>query len=653
MNNMWFNARFTYYLGGIFVFIGMATGYGGIKNTLFRKNNTRGGILRGIISFALITIYVMYWTYNIPPSYNRIEKVIVGNVKKYQCVETSDRSNLATYSIVMTDRNTKNIYKFSKITGIEDKLKKGDEIEIHFYEFLGAQSHIITKINGEELYYAKQDDPVNKINKTFEKIFAIGILNSHAILMFYYAYREYVEGGRKKRGKVWCIITCATAGIYGLLPWITYKMIYKGRQIGICLSILFVIYMIERYTLAWTANIDEHWEEWNNIPLNEAAIKEKKRREKERVKQQLAEEEAEQQRMDEKKEKKRQKRQSILEADNVTEHQFQQMSYYMTKQYCDYKFRKRMKNSVEGVAVIALLELAAAFVIPAMYDKFFKWYGYVAGAGVIIAILIFAVGYILVCRKNKKFKEAANAGYPLEYCIVIADVYNLKKFICSDGHMEEWKMRSDDDAKVKDGEEAVVIYSPSTHEMFTERKEVMNKVCGIENNQETLEESNSPIYQFQQMEQSVMERYFNYKFQKRMMNSMKGGIVFTFLVFMAAILIPLIYDDIFKWYVYILVAGIIVANLVFVISFAIAYHKNKKYKNITNIKYPLEYCTVIVDIYNSKEFICSDGHKEEWKMRCDNGTKVKNGQEAIVIYSPSTQEIFIERKEVMNKICGI
>ncbi len=40
-------------------------------------------------------------------------------------------------------------------------------------------------------------------------------------------------------------------------------------------------------------------------------------------------------------------------------------------------------------------------------------------------------------------------------------------------------------------------------------------------------------------------------------------------------------------------------------------------------------------------------------MRCDNGTKVKNGQEAIVIYSPSTQEIFIERKEVMNKICGI
>ena len=644
-----FNVRFGYYLGAICIF-SIILWYDGIKNTLFRKNNTRLHILGGMIGILIITLPAIFLIFNLPPTYNRIIKTVTGEVVKRQCIGTGYLNGLAAYSIILDDKDTNKIYNFPDVIGIENELKKGDEIEIYLYEFYGAQSRIITKVNGKELYYIKQDHP---FNKTLEKFIGIGTLNGHAIYMVYCAYREYIQGGRKKRGKGWCIITCATAGIYGLLPWITYKMIYKGRQLGTCLVILFIIYVIERYILAWTANIDEHWEEWNNIPLNEAAIKEEKRREKERAKQQLAEEEAEQQRMDEKKEKKRQKRQLILEADNVTEHQFQQMSYYMTKQYCDYKFQKRMKNSIEGVALIAVLELAAAFVIPAMYDKLYKWYGYVAGAGVIIGILIFAVGYVLICRKNRKFKEAVNAGYPLEYCIVVADVYNLKKFICSDGHMEEWKMRSDDDAKVKDGEEAVVIYSPSTHEMFTERKEVMNKVCGIENNQETLEESNSPIYQFQQMEQSVMERYFNYKFQKRMMNSMKGGIVFTFLVFMAAILIPLIYDDLFKWYVYILVVGIIVANLVFVISFAIAYHKNKKYKNITNIKYPLEYCTVIVDIYNSREFICSDGHKEEWKMRCDNGTKVKNGQEAIVIYSPSTQEIFIERKEVMNKICGI
>lgn len=470
-----FNVRFGYYLGAICIFP-IILWYDGIKNTLFRKNNTRLHILSGMIGILIITLPAIFLIFNLPPTYNRIIKTVTGEVVKRQCIGTGYLNGLAAYSIILDDKDTNKIYNFPDVIGIENELKKGDEIEIYLYEFYGAQSRIITKVNGKELYYIKQDHP---FNKTLEKFIGIGTLNGHAIYMVYCAYREYIQGGRKKRGKGWCIITCATAGIYGLLPWITYKMIYKGRQLGTCLVILFIIYVIERYILAWTANIDEHWEEWNNIPLNEAAIKEEKRREKERAKQQLAEEEAEQQRMDEKKEKKRQKRQLILEADNVTEHQFQQMSYYMTKQYCDYKFQKRMKNSIEGVALIAVLELAAAFVIPAMYDKLYKWYGYVAGAGVIIAILIFAVGYVLVCRKNKKFKEAANAGYPLEYCIVIADVYNMKKFICSDGHMEEWKMRSDDDAKVKDGEEAVVIYSPSTHEMFTERKEVMNKICGI------------------------------------------------------------------------------------------------------------------------------------------------------------------------------
>ena len=40
-------------------------------------------------------------------------------------------------------------------------------------------------------------------------------------------------------------------------------------------------------------------------------------------------------------------------------------------------------------------------------------------------------------------------------------------------------MKYDDDAKVKNGQEVVVIYSSATHEMFTEQKEVMNKICGI------------------------------------------------------------------------------------------------------------------------------------------------------------------------------
>ena len=98
-----------------------------------------------------------------------------------------------------------------------------------------------------------------------------------------------------------------------------------------------------------------------------------------------------------------------------------------------------------------------------------------------------------------------------------------------------------------------------------------------------LEEDKSKIYQFQQMSHYMSKQYCDYKYQKRMKNSMEGVVIFVLLEIIAAMLVPIIYDDLFKWYVYILVVGIIVANLVFVISFAIAYHKNKKYKNITNI----------------------------------------------------------------------
>ena len=102
-----------------------------------------------------------------------------------------------------------------------------------------------------------------------------------------------------------------------------------------------------------------------------------------------------------------------------------------------------------------------------------------AGGGVMVAVLIFFIGYVMAYHKNKRLKDVTKYRIPVRILHSSCRCIYLKKFICSDGHMEEWKMKYDDDAKIKDGQEAVVIYSPATHEMFTERKEVMNKICGI------------------------------------------------------------------------------------------------------------------------------------------------------------------------------
>ena len=161
-----FNVRFGYYLGAICIFP-IILWYDGIKNTLFRKNNTRLHILSGMIGILIITLPAIFLIFNLPPTYNRIIKTVTGEVVKRQCIGTGYLNGLAAYSIILDDKDTNKIYNFPDVIGIENELKKGDEIEIYLYEFYGAQSRIITKVNGKELYYVKQDHP---FNKTLEKI---------------------------------------------------------------------------------------------------------------------------------------------------------------------------------------------------------------------------------------------------------------------------------------------------------------------------------------------------------------------------------------------------------------------------------------------------------------------------------------------------
>ena len=115
-----FNVRFGYYLGAICIF-SIILWYDGIKNTLFRKNNTRLHILGGMIGILIITLPAIFLIFNLPPTYNRIIKTVTGEVVKYQCVEMGYFNDLETYSIILDDKDTNNIYKFPEIVGVADK----------------------------------------------------------------------------------------------------------------------------------------------------------------------------------------------------------------------------------------------------------------------------------------------------------------------------------------------------------------------------------------------------------------------------------------------------------------------------------------------------------------------------------------------------
>ena len=415
-------------------------------------------IMYNLGMYFLIIILLVDFVTRIP-AIGHIYAKNTGVLKKFFVTDTTrmyaDRDQ---YTIVIENCQNGKLERYKYVPVDYDyNLKNGMKLEITSFGknlITGRpKGNEISKINGKTTKYFIE----GYRTRAYEREFSFSLMSIYGLVLIYLTRKDYVAN-RKKYGTLWyrmCVITCI---LYGTIPWIAYWEPEYGRRVRVCSVCIFWVLAVFELLFSRSIGMPEYQEEWQKLKC-QMADEEKELEKREKIKEL--------------------KKQILLEEDKSKIYQFQQMSHYMSKQYCDYKYQKRMKNSMEGVVIFVLLELIAAMLVPIIYDDLFKWYGYVAGGGVMIAVLIFFIGYVMAYHKNKRLKDVTNTGYPLEYCIVVADVYNLKKFICSDGHMEEWKMKYDDDAKIKDGQEAVVIYSPATHEMFTERKEVMNKICGI------------------------------------------------------------------------------------------------------------------------------------------------------------------------------
>lgn len=181
------------------------------------------------------------------------------------------------------------------------------------------------------------------------------------------------------------------------------------------------------------------------------------------------------------------------QSDRSREYKFQQMSYFMTQQYCKLRSRRCMKNSMESGVILGSVLVCAAVIIPLKLDKLYTWYKYIVSASVILGLLIVVVCCIRGYNKYKKFKEIPASGKPLEYTTVVAEIGEEKIFLCSDGHEEVWRMEYDDDVELKDGQEAVIIYVPSTGEMITEKPDILDKIYGISKVQQAKKKSDVKV----------------------------------------------------------------------------------------------------------------------------------------------------------------
>ena len=123
--------------------------------------------------------------------------------------------------------------------------------------------------------------------------------------------------------------------------------------------------------------------------------------------------------------------QLLLEESEPQIYQFQQMTHYMTKQYCNYKFHQRMKNGIENIKTLMLMDLSAVIVIFGVYDydEITKWQqSIIICIAALLAVFIPGIGYAVVYHKYKYLKNIDSLGYLLEYTNVGLDVGEERSF---------------------------------------------------------------------------------------------------------------------------------------------------------------------------------------------------------------------------------
>lgn len=443
-----------YFLIILLVIGGTALIYSEIKKIWDLQN-----LIQKLIAYFCVTFLMIYWISQIPIMDHIYDKNI-GILEKYYLESTLRKGgNRDQYAIIIKNIKSGEIEKYDGVP-VDDNynLKKGMKLELYtFSDGFLFKGHDIAKIDGKITQYFIE----SYRTRPYEKEFAFSLISIYAVLLFFLTRKEYLVY-KKQCGKMWyrlCIFGCT---LYGSVPWIAYWN--PNYAVGIRLYSVVILILLSIFELLFSRSIGmiEYQDQW-------AKRREEKKQRKVEEKQQFEQEMEEW-------EKKEEKKQLAIEMDRSEEHQFQQLNYSMTQQYCNMKFRYKMKHSMESVLLLGVLVAMAAFIGPLASDKLFAWYSYIAAVGVFMILLIMGVGYGIAYHKHKKFKEISASGKPLEYATVITEIGKEKRFLCSDGHEEVWRMEYDDDAEVKDGQEVVIIYIPSIGELMTEKPDILHKI---------------------------------------------------------------------------------------------------------------------------------------------------------------------------------
>lgn len=159
------------------------------------------------------------------------------------------------------------------------------------------------------------------------------------------------------------------------------------------------------------------------------------------------------------------------------------MSNILSRQYCAYRYKWEKKDWVKTMLIFPPVILGVLLFICSIFKPGFALVLIIEVekrklvAGVVLFWLLFIVLYSIHKRKKcKKFREAVRDNRPCESCKVTFVFDKEHRYIRSDGQERIESMGWDEDAKLKSGQDAVVVYIPFMDEFYTEMPETLKKV---------------------------------------------------------------------------------------------------------------------------------------------------------------------------------
>lgn len=555
------------------------------------------------LRISLITIGILgaAWTLLVPVPFavNGIYKDVEGVVQESRYTG-EEADGLSNYGVTMIETDTGEVWKSAMRS--DQAIKKGAVVEVREYNWMTFFPVIAIRIDGEETEYYKENKDDFTWNPTFDRIM-IGIFVIINILVHvakYHKQKKTRSTTRKGRVlcKTWnygCILFCSLMLVCVWWPICTSIQAYVW---GYTLMFVFVMYQLAGY-----AHILESagfvWESRVEICQSDERCLENSKAE------------------------------------------LEQMDCVNSEKYCTYKSKKGQRKYWRRIVTAGIADFVFVSCILKWEDDA-KW---ILIAAIIIATILLNSFWICSMQSYRRILKNMQNNLA-EYAIMPIKYDEKQTYICADGSIITYTLKWLADSWLGDDEEVVAIYLPWEKKIFIEERErleavlMQNEISGEQSADE------NPGISLEQMSLADSEKYGRYKYKKRVKSYIENAVLLS--VFNMGVVLYLLVESKFVWLITAEI-GIVVATIIGVML--IFRKRNGKLKD--SIGSQAEYAVLIAAFYKNIKLVCTDGTIVVREMRMDDDVKIKDGEEAVIVYFPKTNLMFTEEVHTLNDILGI